>query len=470
MKYRTKRIIGAALACAMALNMTACGDVEVPGEPSSDVTGTKPVIATVPEISGGKQEINLSGAQEIKAVSPATTGEAEPKEADDDFLYSQYAFAAGMLKNCMDGQKSTLVSPTSAMLALTMTANGADGDTLDEMLAALGKGAGEVWNLPSNADESMIPTGVESIDDLNRYLLGYVMGLKNSEKSTLSIANSIWYRDKEGFSVKDEFIRKNGDYFGAKLYKAPFDESTVTDINNWVSDSTDGMIDRLIDKISDDNMMFLINAVCFDAKWAQPYSEYDMQTLPFTDIKGNKKDAEFMDSEEDIYLDDGFAKGFIKYYEGGNYAFAALLPNEDVGIENYVSMLNGQSLKAALTPVERDVTVYAKLPKFKFDYATSLVETMKAMGMSSAFTDGADFSLMSDTELKISDIIHKTHIEVDENGTKAAAVTGVIMDEGAVMPGETVNITLDRPFVFAIIDTENRLPIFLGTVTEITEQ
>ncbi len=469
MKYRTKRIIGAALACAMALNMTACGDVEVMSEPSSDVTVTKPVIATSPATSEGKQEINLGGAQEIKAESPAT-GDAVPKDADDAFLYSQYAFAAGMLKNCMDGQKSTLVSPTSAMLALTMTANGADGDTLEEMLAVLGKGAGEVWNLPSNADESMIPTGVESIDDLNKYLLGYVNGLKNSEKSTLSIANSIWYRDKEGFSVKDEFIQKNADYFGAKLYKAPFDESTVKDINNWVSDSTDGMIDRLIDKISDENMMFLINAVCFDAKWAQPYSDCDMQTLPFTDIEGNKKDAEFMDSEEDIYLDDGFAKGFIKYYAGGNYAFAALLPNEDVGIENYVSMLNGQSLKAALTPVDRDVTVYAKLPKFKFDYETSLVETMQAMGMSSAFTDGADFSLMSDTGLKISDIIHKTHIEVDENGTKAAAVTGVIMDEGAVMPGETVNITLDRPFVFAIIDTENRLPIFLGTVTEITQQ
>lgn len=469
MKYRAKRIIGAALACAMALNMTACGDVEVLSEP--DITVTKPVIATAPTISDGKQEINLSGAQEIKAGSPATIGEAEPKEADDAFLYSQYAFAAGMLKNCMDGQKSTLVSPASAMLALTMTANGVDGDTLNEMLAVLGKGAGEVWNLPVDADESMIPTGVESIDELNRYLLGYVRNLKNSENSTLSIANSIWYRDKEGFSLKDTFIQKNGDYFGAKLYKAPFDENTVKDINDWVSDSTDGMIDKLIEKISDENMMFLINAVCFDAKWAKPYSEYDMQTMPFTDIEGNKKDAEFMNSVEDIYLDDGFAKGFIKYYAGGNYAFAALLPNEDVGIENYVSMLSGQSLKAALTPVERDVTVYAKLPKFKFDYETSLVDTMKAMGMNSAFTDGADFSLMSDTGLKISDIIHKTHIEVDENGTKAAAVTGVTMDnEAAVMPGETVNITLDRPFVFAIIDTENRLPIFLGTVTEITEQ
>ena len=194
--------------------------------------------------------------------------------ADDKFIGSMADFSVELFKKSIADNENSLISPLSVMLALSMTANGADNETLSQMEAVLG--------------------GSIQMNDLNKYLYSYVKGLPSSEKSKLGIANSIWFRDISTLNVKPGFLQTNADYYGAEAYKSAFNETTVTDINDWVSANTDGMIDSILDEISSDAVMFLINAVVFDAEWETVYDKSQVSDGIFTDINGNQQIVPFM--------------------------------------------------------------------------------------------------------------------------------------------------------------------------------
>lgn len=366
------------------------------------------------------------------------------KTADSKFLSSQNDFAANLFKETYNGN-NTLVSPLSVMLALAMTANGAKGSTLNEMETVLGAGI--------------------SAELLNEYLYSYVKSLPSDEGGRLKIANSIWYKDDTGLSVKSDFLQKNADYYNAAAYKIPFNDAAVNEINRWVDDNTDGLIDKIIDSISQDNVMFLINALCFDGEWNRIYEDIDIREESFRNIGGERTTVEMMHSDESFYLSDDNSTGFIKHYKGGNYAFAALLPDESIPFENFIDSLTGEKISSILNTAEQ-TAVKVKLPKFSYDCSYNLKKTLSKLGMPSAFTNEADLSGISDLELYISDVIHKTYISVDEKGTKAGAVTSVAVDGASLMPDRTPTVYLDRPFVYMIIDCRHNLPLFLGSVTE----
>ena len=336
-------------------------------------------------------------------------------------------------------------------LALSMTANGADGQTKTEMEKLLG---GEI-----------------SIEELNQYLYSYVKSLPSEEKSKLEIANSIWWRDTDDIlTVEKDFLQTNADYFGADAYKAPFDEETAKDINNWVKEKTDGMIDSIVDEIDKFTMMYLINALVFDAEWENVYTKSDIRDETFSSISGKKSVVPMMNSQEYKYLDDGKAVGFIKDYKDGKYSFAALLPNEDVKIYDYIK---GQTPKDLLNTINnaKSELVVATMPKFSYEYEIGLNGILKTLGMPTAFDKVlADFSKMGklsskDDNLYIGDVLHKTFISVDELGTKAGAVTSVEINRtGMAKPNY---VKLDRPFVYMIIDNATSLPIFIGAVMDI---
>lgn len=371
------------------------------------------------------------------------------KDADDAFIKSQTDFALRLMRAC-NGENNTLISPLSVMLALSMTANGADGQTKTEMEAVLGM----------------------TTQELNAYLHNYVNQLTASETIKLSIANSIWYRDADYLHVTPTFLQTAMDYYSADAYKAPFDGQTVQDINNWVKENTDGMIDGIIDEIKQENELFLINTLMFDAKWAQPYTqESQIQPGTFHAADGNDQNATMMHSTEYTYLQDANATGFLKYYEDYRYAFVALLPNEGVSVSDYVNSLTPESLLHTLS-TQREATVFTAMPKFSYDYETVLNDALKSMGMPTAFDkDYADFSPMATADernLFISKVLHKTHITVDVEGTRAGAVTSVAVDSATGALTEVYEVTLDRPFVYLILDTETNLPIFMGTVMSVS--
>ena len=371
--------------------------------------------------------------------------EVKGAEADDKFILGQTEFALSLLKNTAEDKTNTLISPYSIMQALAMTANGADNETLAEMEKALG--------------------GL-SIEKLNEYLYTWRTSQPDSKDCKLKTANSVWYRnDANLITVLPEFLQTNADYYNASAFSAPFDDSTVNDINTWVSQKTDKMIPKLLDNIDVNAVMYLINAVTFDAKWQSPYDE--AVNGKFTAFDGSVQKAEMMYSNENYYLEDENASGFLKYYKDGRYAFAALLPNEEISLSEYIDSLTPESLYNTLSNPQ-NVTVEAGLPKFSYDYDIELKDTLSKMGMPVAFTTDADFSKMAETNtgfLNISKVLHKTHIDVFEEGTKAAAVTSTEMKAGCPMIEKTV--ILNRPFVYCIVDTQTSLLVFIGTLTSI---
>lgn len=396
-----------------------------------------------------KQGIELPTEFFAKNLSDGIkSAEVVGAEADSKFIYGQTEFALELMKREIKEDTNTLISPYSIMQALAMTANGADGETKAEMEKVLG--------------------GM-SIDQLNEYLYTQKVSQSDGENCKLSTANSIWAKDLGGFfTVNSNFLQKNANYYDADFFAAPFDDTTVKDINNWVSDKTDKKIKELLKAIDPNTMMYLINAVAFDAKWNEPYMAEDVVDSYFTDYKDQVQTVDMMYSTEHTYLSGENAEGFMKYYSGNRYAFAAILPDESIALSDYVNSLTSEELNRILSePQSADIK--AGLPKFKYDFDTELSVTLEDMGMSDAFTDGADFSKMSDRGLYINSVIHKTHIEVAEDGTRAAAVTGI----GActcfnyIPESSEKKIILDRPFIYAIVDTETNLPVFLGTVGSI---
>ena len=213
--------------------------------------------------------------------------------------------------------------------------------------------------------------------------------------------------------------------------------------------------------------MYLLNALSFDAEWRSVYKESQVRDGVFTAQDGSEQTAAFMHSIEYEYLEDDSASGFVKYYADGKYAFAALLPNEGVSIGDYINELTSEHL-AEVFDSAQNFEVDAAIPKFDTEYGVLLNDILYSMGMTDAFdAASADFSgigVSGKGRLYIGQVVHKTHITVDEKGTKAGAVTMVSAPASDAMPVETKTVHLDRPFVYMIIDCETFLPVFIGTL------
>ena len=299
---------------------------------------------------------------------------------------------------------------------------------------------------------------------------GQRYSLAEGDKYKLKLANSIWFRDDERFTVKEDFLQTNADYYGADIYKSAFDRQTLSDINNWIKRETDGMIPRVLDSIPEEAITYLINTVAFDAEWMSVYERYQVRDGQFTREDGVKQSVKMMYDTEGKYLEDEHATGFIKYYSGRKYAFAALLPKEDVSVSDYLSSLDGESLSSLLKNAESR-TVKTAIPKFEIEYEAEMSEALSLMGMVDAFdVKSADFNGIgswSEGNIFISNVIHKTYIQVGEKGTRAGAVTVIEMDGAASAdPTEIKEVYLDRPFVYLLIDCENNIPFFIGTLMD----
>ena len=411
-----KKLIALLLVFAMALGMTACSQVS-----ANDLMKDVPA----------------------KAVDVLPDMDAGAAAAAD--------FGVRLFKTSMEEGKNTLISPLSVLYALAMTANGADGETLTQMEKVLGM----------------------DVDNLNSYMLAYLDLLPESQDYKMSLANSIWFKDDPNFAVEQSFLQTNADYYGAGAYKAAFDEGTRNDINNWVKEHTDGMIPEIIDEIPDEAIMYLVNALAFDAKWADEYEEHQIREGRFTMEDGIRQDVDMMHSEEHTYLEDDMATGFIKYYKDRKYAFVAMLPNEGVSVSQYVDSLTGEHLRELLNNPQ-DLTVFASIPKFETEYDIEMSEVLQEMGMTDAFDwRVADFSRLGTYNVDgmnicISRVLHKTFISVSERGTRAGAATAVEMvAEGAMEIVEFKEVVLDRPFVYMLIDCETNLPFFIGTMMNV---
>ena len=414
----------------------------------------KSVPALVSLILSCAMAINFSGCA-VSAQATDLMGGIVPKhvEISDDLSSANVRaadFALRLFNEANADGSNTLISPLSVICALAMTVNGAAGETKEQLEEVIGMSA----------------------EELNSYLFSYISSLPSSAKGKLSVANSIWLKNDVGFSVNDSFLQTNADYYGADIFKSSFDSKTLDEINNWVKKETDGTIPKILDRISNSAIMYLINALSFEAKWQEIYEKDDVKSGKFTNANGEERNVAMLHGTVGKYLEDEHAKGFIKYYEGGGYAFVALLPNEGVSVYEYLSTLDGEALLTLLSGAE-DISVMTAMPKFEVEYEIELSKILGHLGITDAF-DGsrADFSAlgsMSDgSNIHIDRVIHKTYIRVGEQGTKAGAATAVEF-KNCSMPDFRYDkrITLDKPFVYMLIDCENNVPFFIGTMTDV---
>lgn len=429
MKKRAKKIVALFLTAGILLSGTAA---------CSNVEGM--------HLSGSTSELNVT--KEDTGKSGDNVQMLPSDEKSDKIFADSYAdFAIKAFQNSYEAGKNTMISPYSVINALAMTANGASGETLEQMESVL------------------CGTADCSLDLLNRELQRLQSSMPKEKNNHLYTANSIWYKDSdENFVPADDFLKLNAEFYQADIFASAFDKKTTKDINRWIDRRTDGMIKDIMDQIPPYAIMYLVNAVAFEGEWQDPYEKEQVHDADFYDIDGNHSTVSMMYSEEHSFLKEEHAVGFIKPYKEG-FDFVALLPDENMDIRDYISQMNGETFLKTIAQAN-DTIVETGMPKFKAETQKELAEVLDRMGMHDAFDEKlADFSQMGNCKngdnLYISRVLHRTKIEVNELGTKAGAATVVEVETMGCLEA-VENVVLDRPFVYAIIDRENGIPVFIG--------
>ena len=390
-----------------------------------------------------------SGA--IPVAQAAAKKVAKPSKAQlKAFKLASDKFSVELFKKSVASaskNKNVTVAPMSVLNAMAMTANGAGGKTATEL--------------------SNVLAGGKSVSRLDKNLRWFNSQLVNVKKAHISTANSIWYNTDNGLKIKKKFIKKNKKWLGAEVRGAKFaNPSTVKAVNGWVAKKTSNMIKKIVDSL-DETEVVLVNAQYFDAKWRFPFEKEATHKMDFTNASGAKSKVKMMHATEGRYIETDAATGFIKPYVKG-YSFVALLPAEGTSANDYVATLQPSSLRG-LVKRAKQTAVDIAMPKFDISYSNDdMAVQLAAMGITRSFDpDLANFKKMGKPKhgkLYIDQVVHKTKVKVDEEGTKAAAATGIMMKASSAVMEPNPSVVLDRPFVYAIIDNHTKLPLFIGVV------
>ena len=374
----------------------------------------------------------------LELTEGTASGTSDKKDPDEAFQKAYAAFAANLFKECKKSGYS-FVSPYSVYAALSMVVNGADGQTLSEMLSLLG--------LPEN--------------ELNAYMLS--LADRYNEGKEVSVANSVWLNESFKEDVQENFLKAVSGYYRASVFAADFtNKKTVGDVNKWVEQKTLYRIHELIDGLDPMSAMVLINCLTFDGKWSDPFKENGTKEADFHKENGTVTKVNMMSGTAELYYE---GKNYIcveKCYENG-YLFRVYLPNEGVTVAELTESLTAEQL---VTPGTYDGKAILYMPKIHFESdAMDLIPSLYNLGMKTAFGTQADFRrMMKVNPVMISKVVHKTFLDIDEEGTKAAAATAIEMKCYAAAPQPIDHtVTLDRPFLYAIVDSNNDVPLFIGT-------
>lgn len=389
-----------------------------------------------------------ASAGDLMANVQAAERPANPAGPDSVFIDSVGEFSWRLFQKTAKVKGNILVSPASVYLALAMTMNGAGGTTRNAMLQALSAEKG-------------------SVGKINIACRDWMTLLMNTGDGTdLLISNSIWYN--VGVAPDPAFLETNAGYYAAALRQINFADSKAAEIiNTWVSQATNGKIDSIMDKTYDGDFMYLINAVYFKSQWQDRFAIAKTFRGDFNLENGTTKVSYMNRKSESSYLGSDDLEGVLLPFTDTRFAFIAILPAEGSSVRDTVSSM-GQEIFKRVLDSSREITLDLYLPKFEMEYKTGLPEILANLGMGEAFHPGADFSLMNKNRSKdlwISGIGHKTYFMIDENGAKAAAVTGLTMTASTTAVIKDVKkLVFDRPFLYGIVDTLSGLPLFLGTM------
>ncbi len=381
-----------------------------------------------------------------ESVAMQTPTQINPKLVDANTRFGFKLFSE-ILKQ--DKTKNVFISPSSVAIALSMAYNGANGETQQAMARAL-----ELNGM--------------SLQELNQANGELKALLQNPDpKVQLAIANSLWAR--QGVSFKPEFMQRNQQYYSAEITNLNFsDPKAPSVINAWVSDKTRGKIDGIIDSISPDDVMFLINAIYFKGSWTHPFDQKLTADKPFTRLDGSQKSVPMMaQTGEYRYLEtDQFQAVSLPYGAGKRMSMYILLPKSGFSLTNFYPSLTANNWQQWVKQF-RTRQGSIQIPRFKLEYNVELKNALSALGMAAAFDRSkSDFSGISSYKTWIDQVKHKTFVEVNEEGTEAAAVTSIGIRATSAMLDEPFRFVVDRPFFCAIRDNQSGTVLFMGAIVD----
>ncbi|QIZ69810.1 serpin family protein [Oxynema aestuarii] len=382
--------------------------------------------------------------------SPNPRPTSTPKRVHPEFVNAQLDFSLKLFSQIYAGQKerNIFISPSSIFLALSMTYNGASGDTQTAIADTLG-------------------FGEMDLERVNQENLNFQNSLENADdRVTLNIANSLWLN--QNLQFLPDFVQRVGESYQAKIERVNFSNTAVTrQINNWVKMQTNGKIDSIVDRLDPDTLILLVNALYFKGEWSEPFPEEETTEAPFTLLNNEKKQIPLMSQSGDYrYLETEQFQAVNLPYGKGRFSMYVFLPKKEVSLTQFYESLTVEDWKEWI-PELRSRPGTVKLPRFKLEYDLALNETLKALGMEIAFDrDRADFSNLADLETAYIDRVqHKTFVEVNEEGTEAAATTSVGVTTASA-PMNPFEMTVDRPFFCVIRDNQTGMILFMGSIVD----
>ncbi len=458
--YRFIRPLAILAACVLAaflsikfINISPKIQEQEPTTEPSPTSPYRPITPFQPQNPGVSHGMPIKADTSLIQVKANELSAAYERVATDEGMVSA-EFVSAMIDFAMTLYTGSLnpiagnqlISPLSAIMCLSMVANGTQGESRAQFEKMIGM----------------------SVDELNTCIYSYSKSIQSSKYCTLNLANSIWFNTGSNIKANPTFLQTNADWYQAKLYEADFAlQSTVDDINNWCLKNTDGMIEKIIDGDCVGGELLILNALFFDAAWDDKYRDWQVTSGTFNNYDGSTSPATYLSSTEIVYLEGDGIKGFTKAYEDTRYSFMALLPDENQDIYDFAIRLTGAKWMELFKNSSREYLVDVKMPEFKYEDEIDLAGLLKAQGLTAMFGfEGykpSDFepTATGESPLLAMNVFQKTIIDVNKDGTRAAAITGI---KHGGLPSEQKHkeVILDRPFVYAIIDNQTGIPFFVG--------
>lgn len=428
-----KKMFGAALMMTVALGMTSCGSSK-----SAQKDGTKAPSETVKD--------------DGVATFPSEDMNPDPgflilSDQQREIARKNNVFAFNLFAK-LQGQSSSVVSPLSVTYLMGMLANGANGQTLQEIMKTIGC------------------EGV-SLKQLNEFYKGMMQTANTLDKqTTVNIANYVAVN--KNYQLQKDFTNAVADYYQAGVENLDFTSPKATSrINGWCNDKTKGMIPKIIDQVDPSAVSYIMNAIYFNGTWSNKFDTHNTKQENFRGYTRDIQKVEMMHQVKKFYYTDNDTfKAIDLPYGNGIYRMTVLLPNEGKSISDMMKGLDAEKLQQLSNEMEPCI-VNLKLPKFTSEVEIPLNQVISQLGAPSMFVPSqADFSHFANGDFFVSKMLQKAKIEVSEQGTKAAAVTAAIMLTAAA-PVEMRNVEFhaDHPFVYLITDTNSGAILFMGQFT-----
>ncbi|MFS0514054.1 serpin family protein [Nostoc sp. UIC 10607] len=396
-------------------------------------------------------ESNKNALAQSSLPQPETPLQKKTVKTDTRIVDSSNKFGFKLFSEVLkgDNEKNVFISPSSIAIALAMTYNGASGSTQQAMAKTLEL---QGMNLP----------------EINSSYAAVLKQLLDNQdaKVQLSIANSLWANQDVSFAP--DFLKRTQDFYQAKVSNLNFKDAAASSIiNNWVEENTKGKITKIVETIEPNQVLFLINAIYFKGNWSNQFDKSQTAQYPFYITSGRRKQHPMMSQEGDYryYENEQFQAVSLPYGKDGKLSFYIFLPKQNSNLKAFYQNLNVENWQKWMTQFNKQKG-FIRLPRFKIDYDVTLNDALKTLGMEEAFSDKANFSGMG-KNFAISQVKHKTFVEVNEEGTEAAAATSVgIVATSLREEPEPFRMIVERPFFCAIRDNQTGNLLFMGSIIE----